>query len=85
MKPRIIKIIIERQPENVWLATSKDLPGFTVEIADGVQIYDTARKLAVEILELDGERKKVDALTERFLALEEQSAPDIPVTRPPHW
>ncbi len=30
-------------------------------------------------------QKKVDALTERFLALEEQSAPDIPVTRPPHW
>lgn len=30
-------------------------------------------------------QKKVDALTERFLALEEQSAPDIPVTKPPHW
>lgn len=66
MKPRIIKIIIERQPENVWLATSKDLPGFTVEIADGVQIYDTARKLAVEFLELDGERKKGEPLTFEF-------------------
>jgi SlyX protein len=30
-------------------------------------------------------QKKVDALTERFLALEEQSAPEIPVTKPPHW
>jgi len=28
---------------------------------------------------------KLDTLTERFLALEEQSAPDIPVTKPPHW
>jgi len=28
---------------------------------------------------------KLDALTERFLTLEEQSAPDIPVTKPPHW
>lgn len=28
---------------------------------------------------------KLDTLTERFLVLEEQSAPDIPVTRPPHW
>ncbi|MCO6388881.1 SlyX family protein [Aliihoeflea sp. 40Bstr573] len=30
-------------------------------------------------------QKKLDALTERFLALEEQSAPEIPVTRPPHY
>jgi SlyX protein len=30
-------------------------------------------------------RKKLDALTERFLALEEQTAPDTPVTKPPHY
>jgi len=30
-------------------------------------------------------QKKLDALTTRFLALEEQAAPEIPVTRPPHW
>ncbi len=30
-------------------------------------------------------RKKLDRLTERFLALEEQTAPDVPVTKPPHW
>jgi len=30
-------------------------------------------------------QRKLDALAERFLALEEQSAPDVPVTRPPHW
>ncbi len=30
-------------------------------------------------------RKKLDALTDRFLALEEQTAPDVPVTKPPHW
>lgn len=28
---------------------------------------------------------KLDTLTERFLALEEQSAPEIPITKPPHW
>jgi SlyX protein len=27
----------------------------------------------------------VQALAERFLALEERTAPEIPVTRPPHW
>lgn len=29
--------------------------------------------------------RKLDALTERFLTLEEQAAPDVPVTKPPHW
>jgi SlyX protein len=28
---------------------------------------------------------KLDALTDRFLELEEQSAGEIPVTKPPHW
>ena len=30
-------------------------------------------------------QRKLDALAERFLALEEQSSPDVPVTKPPHW
>ena len=30
-------------------------------------------------------QKKLDTLAERFLALEEQTAPDVPVTKPPHW
>jgi len=30
-------------------------------------------------------QKKLDLLTERFLALEERTAPEIPVTKPPHW
>lgn len=30
-------------------------------------------------------QRKVELLTERFLALEERTAPDIPVTKPPHW
>ena len=30
-------------------------------------------------------QRKLDALTERFLAVEERTAPDVPVTRPPHW
>ena len=29
--------------------------------------------------------KTVQALAERFLALEERTAPEFPVTRPPHW
>lgn len=34
---------------------------------------------------IDRMQKKLDALTLRFLALEEQAAPDVPVTKPPHW
>ncbi|MGH6761846.1 MAG: SlyX family protein [Phyllobacterium sp.] len=30
-------------------------------------------------------RKRLEALTGRFLVLEEQTAPAIPVTKPPHW
>lgn len=30
-------------------------------------------------------QKKLDALAERFLALEEQSAPGHEITKPPHW
>ena len=47
---------------------------------DGEQgeIYDESQILA----EL---QRKLDALTTRFLALEEQAAPDVPVTKPPHW
>ncbi len=29
--------------------------------------------------------KKLSALTDRFLELEEQTAPEITVTKPPHW
>ena len=30
-------------------------------------------------------QRKLDALSERFMALEEQSGSDVPVTKPPHW
>lgn len=34
---------------------------------------------------IDQLSKKLTALTNRFLLFEEQTAPDIPVTKPPHW
>ncbi|WP_420960214.1 SlyX family protein [Brucella sp. IR073] len=49
----------------------------------------TIEELSSEIAEqwktIEAMRKKLDALTDRFLVLEEQTAPDIPVTKPPHW
>ena len=34
---------------------------------------------------IDHLEKKLSALTKRFLELEEQTLPDIPITKPPHW
>ncbi len=34
---------------------------------------------------IDAMRRKLDALTGRFLAVEEAVQPDIPVDKPPHW
>lgn len=49
----------------------------------------TIEELSAQIAEqwqvIDRLRKQVDLLAERFLALEEQARPDVPVTRPPHW
>ena len=48
-------------------------------------IEELSGQVAEQWKVIDGMRKKLDALTERFLALEEQAAPEVPVTRPPHW
>ena len=49
----------------------------------------TIEELSAQIAEqwstIEGMRKKLDVLAERHLALEERTAPDIPVTKPPHW
>jgi SlyX protein len=49
----------------------------------------TIGELSAEIAEqwktIERMRKKLDALTERFLELEEQARPETPVTKPPHW
>ncbi|RFC69466.1 MULTISPECIES: SlyX family protein [Mesorhizobium] len=34
---------------------------------------------------IDRMQKKLDTLTERFLALEEQATPGHEATKPPHW
>ena len=49
----------------------------------------TIGELSAEIAEqwktIERMRKKLAVLAERFLELEEQARPDIPVTKPPHW
>jgi SlyX protein len=48
-------------------------------------IAELSEQIAGQWKTIDRMQKKLDALTERFLALEEQAAPDVPVTKPPHW
>jgi SlyX protein len=48
-------------------------------------IEELSTLVAEQWKEIDRLRKKLDLLTERFLALEEQATPPAPVTKPPHW
>ena len=48
-------------------------------------IEELSEQIAEQWKVIDRLHKKLDALADRFLALEEQAAPDVPVTRPPHW
>ena len=48
-------------------------------------ITELSDQLARQWKVIDRLQKKLDVLTERFLALEEQTTPAAPVTKPPHW
>lgn len=48
-------------------------------------IQELSAQIAEQWKTIDKMQRKLDALTQRFLALEEQAAPDVPVTKPPHW
>ena len=48
-------------------------------------IEELSGQIAEQCNTIDRLEKTVQALAERFLALEERTAPEIPVTRPPHW
>lgn len=48
-------------------------------------ITELSEQIAAQWKTIEELRRKLDALTERFLTLEEQTAPEVPVTRPPHW
>jgi len=48
-------------------------------------IAELSDQLAEQWKVIERLQKKLDALTERFLALEDQAQPDVPVTKPPHW
>ena len=48
-------------------------------------IEELSGQIAEQWKVIDRLQKKLDALTGRFLSLEEQAAPQIESTKPPHW
>ncbi|WP_192255543.1 SlyX family protein [Mesorhizobium silamurunense] len=60
----------------------------TLEIRAAEQektIEELSGQIAEQWKVIERMERKLAALTDRFLALEEQTAPDTPVTKPPHW
>ena len=60
----------------------------TLEIRAAEQertIEELSQQIAEQWKAMDAMQKRLDALVERFSGLEDQLAPDVPVTRPPHW
>lgn len=60
----------------------------TLEIRTAEQdrtIEELSQQIAEQWKTVERLQKTVDALAGRFVALEEQMAPDIPSARPPHW
>jgi SlyX protein len=70
------------------IMTTSDDRLTTLEIRAAEQektIEELSGQIAEQWKTIEALRRKLDALTDRFLALEEQTAPEAPVTKPPHW
>ncbi|AZO21867.1 MULTISPECIES: SlyX family protein [unclassified Mesorhizobium] len=60
----------------------------TLEIRAAEQektIEELSGQIAEQWKVIERMERKLAALADRFLALEEQAAPDVPVTKPPHY
>jgi SlyX protein len=68
-------------------ATDDDrLTSLEITIAEQEKtIGELSAEIAGQWKTIDHLRKKLDVLATRFLELEEQARPEVPVTRPPHW
>ncbi len=48
-------------------------------------IEEMSAQIAEQWRQMEAMQRKLDQLTDRFLALEANTGPDVPVTKPPHW
>lgn len=68
------------------VAEEDRLIGLEIVLAEQERtITELSEQLANQWQTIDRMQKKLDVLTERFLALEEQATPAPPITKPPHW
>lgn len=66
--------------------TAERLTALEIRAAEQERIIEElSGQIADQWKVIERMQHRLDALAERFLALEEQAAPDVPVTRPPHW
>lgn len=68
------------------MSTEARLTELEIQVAEQEKtIEELSAVLAEQWKAIDRLNKKHLALTDRFLTLEEQTAPEIPITKPPHW
>lgn len=68
------------------MSTDNRLTELEIRVAEQEKtIEELSSVLTEQWKTVDQLNKKLTALTDRFLMLEEQTAPDVPVTKPPHW
>ncbi len=48
-------------------------------------IEEMSAQIAEQWRQMEAMQRKLDQLTDRFLALEANAGPDVPMTKPPHW
>lgn len=48
-------------------------------------IAELSDQIAGQWKTIDTMQRKLEALTQRFLELEQHAGPDVPVAKPPHW
>lgn len=68
------------------MSTEARLTELEIRVAEQEKtIEELSAVLAEQWKAIDRLNKKHLALKDRFLTLEEQTAPEIPITKPPHW
>jgi SlyX protein len=70
------------------MSASSDERVTGLEIASAEQeraIEELSKQIVEQWAVIDRLQRKLDILSERFLALEERTEGDIPVTKPPHY
>jgi len=61
---KIINIHVEKLPEGVYLATSKEMPGLVAQGRTATEVFEIARDVARKLIEARAKRKKEPKLSQ---------------------